>query len=137
MHNPYTTPQAAEDAYYDAIEERDIETMMALWDESEEILCLLPMMPAQRGKVAIRAAWEAILDNGRPLEIEIRHLSWIEQGEIAIHLVEERVKVPDQPETQRVYASNIYRKGALGWRMLMHQNSPIAPPPGLRMPEMG
>ena len=111
--------------------------MMGIWDESDEVLCLLPMMPAQRGKAAIWAAWEAILDSDRPLEIEILHLSWIELGEIVIHLVEERVKVPEQPEPQRIYASNIYRKGPEGWHILMHQNSPTPPPAGLRMPEMG
>jgi ketosteroid isomerase-like protein len=137
MKQPYTTPQEAEDAYYDAIEAQDIETMMEVWDGSEEIICLLPMMPAQQGRQAVRAGWEAILQSDRPLEIEIHHLSWIERGEIAIHLVEERVKAAGQPEAQRVYASNTYCRGPEGWHLLMHQNAPTPPPPGLRMPEIG
>jgi uncharacterized protein (TIGR02246 family) len=133
----FDSPQDAEDAYYDAIDEQDIEILMTVWEESEEVLCLLPMMPAQRGRDAIRQCWQPFLQGEMQLDIEIQHLSWIEHGDIAIHLVEERVKVPGQAEPQPVYASNVFRKGAEGWRLLMHQNSPTPPPPGLQMPEMG
>ena len=137
MNPGFDTPQAAEDAYYDAIDEQDIEALMTVWEESEEVLCLLPMMPPHRGKAAIRTAWSHLLQPGAPLDIEVIHLSWIETGDIAIHLLEERVRVEQQPEAQRVYASNIYRRGAHGWRMLMHQNSPTPPPPGFQMPQVG
>ncbi len=136
MTPSFTTPQSAEDAYYDAIDEQDIEALMAVWEESDQVLCLLPMMPARRGKAAIREVWSNLLQPETPLDIEVIHLSWIETAEIAVHLVEERVKVPQRPETQKIYASNIYRKDDTGWRLLMHQNSPTPPPPGLQMPEM-
>ena len=137
MSTRFATPQDAEDAYYDAIDEGDLQTMMAVWDESDDVLCLLPMMPAQQGRQAIRTAWENILLAGAPPEIQINHLSWIESGDFALHLVEERFSVPEESEPQRIYATNIYRKHSGGWRLLMHQNSPTPPPPGLRMPEMG
>jgi ketosteroid isomerase-like protein len=133
----YATPQAAEDAYYDAIDDQDIDALMAVWEESDEVLCLLPMMPAQRGKSAIRQVWSNLLQPGTALDIEVIHLSWIETTEMAIHLLEERVRVPQQTEAQPVYASNIYRKNGQGWHLLMHQNSPTPPPPGLQMPEVG
>jgi uncharacterized protein (TIGR02246 family) len=137
MSTNYPSPQDAEDAYYDAIDDRDLEAMMSVWEESDEILCLLPMLPAQRGRDAIRQCWQPFLQGEMQLDIEIQHLSWIEHGDIAIHLIEERVKVPGQADSQSVYASNVFRKGAEGWRLLMHQNSPTPPPAGLQMPEMG
>ena len=137
MEPPFTTPQAAEDAYYDAIDEQNIEDLMRVWEESDEVLCLLPMAPAQRGKGAIRKAWSRLLDPNTPLEIEVIHLSWIETEEIAIHLLEERVAAPSQPAPQPLYACNIYRRGADGWRLLMHQNSPTPPAPGLQVPRKG
>ncbi|MCU7922943.1 MAG: nuclear transport factor 2 family protein [Candidatus Thiodiazotropha sp. (ex Dulcina madagascariensis)] len=133
MPNSHATPQEAEDAYYDAIEERDLEAMLSVWEESEEILCLLPMMPAQRGMAGVRSVWEPLFQGDIALEIEIRHLHWIETADLAIHLVEEKVSTSAQPAAP-VYASNIYRKGAQGWRLLMHQNSPTPPPPGLHVP---
>ncbi len=137
MNPTYATPQAAEDAYYDAIDDHDIDALMAVWEESDEVLCLLPMMPAQRGKSAIRQVWSNLLQPGTDLDIEVIHLNWIETAEMAIHLLEERVRVPQQNEAQPVYASNIYRKNGQGWYLLMHQNSPTPPPPGLQMPEVG
>jgi uncharacterized protein (TIGR02246 family) len=137
MSTNYPSPQDAEDAYYDAIDDRDLEAMMSVWEESDETLCLLPMLPAQRGRDAIRQCWQPFLQGEMQLDIEIQHLSWIEHGDIAIHLIEERVKVPGQADSQSVYASNVFRKGGEGWRLLMHQNSPTPPPAGLQMPEMG
>jgi hypothetical protein len=64
-------------------------------------------------------------------------LAWIETQQLAIHLVEEHVRVAGQADKQTVYASNIYRQGSTGWRILMHQNSPTPPPPGLQMPPQG
>lgn len=136
MTKNFPTPQDAEDAYYDAIEEQDLEAMMQVWENSDEILCLLPMQPAQRGQASIRRTWEPLLGGEIQLDIEIKHLTWIETENLAIHLIEELVQVPGQGDKQAVYASNIYRKGTNGWHILMHQNSPTPPPPGLQMPEM-
>lgn len=136
MSNHFATPQDAEDAYYDAIDDKDLEAMMAVWEDSDEILCLLPMMPAQRGMASIRRAWEPLLGGDLQLDMNIKHLTWVEAGDLAIHLIEEHVKAPGQPQTQPVYATNIYRKGTDGWRILLHQNSPT-PPPDLQMPDIG
>ena len=136
MRQHFALPQDAEDAYYDAIDENDLEAMMSVWEDSAETLCLLPMMPAQRGSAAIRQAWEPLLGSEFKLDMEIQHLCWIEHGDIAIHLVEEHVRSPGQPGKHTVYATNVYRKADNGWRILMHQNSPTPPPPGLQMPDM-
>ncbi|MEW8460227.1 MAG: nuclear transport factor 2 family protein, partial [Candidatus Thiodiazotropha endolucinida] len=98
MSNPYTTPQDAEDAYYDAIEEKDLQAFMQVWEESEEVLCLLPMITAQRGKDAIRKVWEPLMQSDVDLDIQTKHLAWIETPEPAIHLIEELVKSPAQDE---------------------------------------
>ncbi|MCU7848530.1 MAG: nuclear transport factor 2 family protein [Candidatus Thiodiazotropha sp. (ex Lucinoma kastoroae)] len=135
MPNNHATPQDAEDAYYDAIEEKDLEALMSVWERSEDILCLLPMMPAQRGADGIRTLWEPLFKGDITLEIEIRHLHWIETDKLAIHLVEEKVRSSGQPPTP-VYATNVYRKSDPGWQLLMHQNSPTPPPPSLHVPGM-
>jgi uncharacterized protein (TIGR02246 family) len=137
MSTTFTTPQDAEDAFYDAIDEKDLEALMAVWEESGETICLLPMMAAQQGKEAIKRLWEPLMQTDIGLDIQTRHLTWIETTDLAIHLIEELVKAPGQTEAQPVYATNIYRRGDQGWRLLMHQNSPTPPPPGLHMPNTG
>lgn len=124
----FADPQAAEDAYYDAFDDFDIEGMMKVWADSDETVCLLPMFPALKGRAAIRKAFEPLLDSKGEFEIQVKHLHWIEQDNLAIHLVEEAIKSPNVPN-QSVYANNIYQKGPNGWRMIMHQNSPVPVPP--------
>jgi len=133
----FATPQDAEDAYYDAIDEKDLEAMMSVWADSDDILCLLPMMPAQRGTASIRKIWEPLMEGAIQLDMQIRHLAWLEAGDLAIHLVEEHVQAPGMESFQIVYATNTYHKGSDGWRILMHQNSPTPPQPepGLQLPD--
>ena len=125
----YPDPQSAEDAYYDAFDEHDLTKMMSVWADSDETVCLLPMYPAIKGREAIEKAFQPILRQDSNFEVEIRHMHWIESGDMAIHLVQERIKVTGQPD-QFVYATNIFQKNATGnWHLTMHQNSPVPAPP--------
>lgn len=125
MH--YATPQDAEDAYYDAIEAGDAAAMMAVWEASEEIFCLLPMTPPTSG-AAVARLWQSILRPGAGFAIEVRHLRWIESGDLAIHLIEERTaSQPDGQTPPAIHATNLFRRGPDGWRLLLHQNSPLPP----------
>ena len=132
MSSGFETPTDAEDAYYDAIEEANLEKMMSVWEDSPESACLLPMRPLQQGTGAIRELWQPMLDPKMRLNITVNHLQWIEQGNIAIHLLEELVTLAETAERQPpIYAINIYRRGDDGWHLLTHVNSPAPPPPGM------
>jgi hypothetical protein len=45
MPERYASPQDAEDAFYDAIDERNAARLRGVWDDSADIACLLPMQP--------------------------------------------------------------------------------------------
>ena len=134
MITRFDTPADAEDAYYDAIDESDLEKMMSVWAEAPDTACLLPMLPLQQGRQAIRAMWRSMMEQSKGLEITVNHLQWIELGDVSIHLLEE-VVTPAGAETQPpIYATNVYRRHDDGWHLLLHLNSP-APPPG-RLPPL-
>ncbi|NEX21725.1 nuclear transport factor 2 family protein [Thiorhodococcus mannitoliphagus] len=125
----FETPQDVEDAYYDALEGGDVEAMARIWESSQDVVCLLPMTPMARGP-QVQRLWQAIFEQGGKFDLQVRHLAWIEGDEVAIHLVEERS--PNQGPGQApppIYATNVFRRGPEGWRLLMHQNSPTPPPP--------
>jgi len=132
---PFETPQDAEDAFYDALEGADPAAMDGIWEPSDAIGCLLPMAPMVQGR-AVLDLLRSLLEQNGPVDVEVRHLSWIEAGDMAIHLIEERLPaVPGQPgPAPLLYAANAFRKGADGWRMVLHQNSPAPPPPGSQPP---
>lgn len=133
----FDTPQAAEDAYYDALDDGNLEALMSVWADLPEACCLLPMQPLRQGLAAIREAYAPLLSNGRTLEISVTHLSWIESGDMAAHLIEERTPAPPGQPAMGVYATNLYRRDADGWRLVAHQNAPMPPPPGMRLPPQG
>ena len=130
MH--YETPQDAEDAYYDALEAGDAVAMDEVWEASDKIACLLPMTPLTTGP-EVRRLWRAIFEQGARFEIEVRHHVWIENGDLAIHLIEERTGARHDGGSPppAIYGTNVFRLGPDGWRLLLHQNSPAPlPPPG-------
>lgn len=133
----FQSPQDAEDAFYDALESGDAEAMMRVWDASDDIACLLPMTPLIRGAEVLEM-WRSLFTQGAAFDIQVRHLAWIEGEDLALHLIEERITVPQEPASERrnqpappVYASNLFRRGVDGWRLVVHQNSPVPPPPGV------
>jgi uncharacterized protein (TIGR02246 family) len=135
MSAEHPTPQDAEDAFYDAIDERDADALQAVWEDSADIACLLPMQPMVHG-AEVHQAFRPLFEGEVKLEIQVRHIRWIEAGDLAIHMLEERVNVSGQPPQAPIYAVNTYRRGDSGWRLLMHQNSPTPPPPGAMAPGM-
>jgi hypothetical protein len=133
----FATPQEAEDAFYDALDEGDLEGLMSVWERSEAIACLLPMQPLARGLGDVSRIWGKVLADGRKLEISIMHLSWTEMETVALHLVEEQLPPPPGHAAVPLYGLNVYRKGDDGgWRLLLHYNAPTPPPPGV-VPPMG
>ena len=136
MAEEFATPQDAEDAFYDAIDDRDRDRLRAVWEDSADIACLLPMQPMLHGS-DVHKAWAPLTEGDVRLEIQVRHIRWLEAGDLTTHYVEERVSFPGQPAQPPVYATNVYRRGETGWRMILHQNSPTPPPPGAMPPGMG
>jgi len=132
----FETAQEAEDAFYDALEERDQTKMMAVWDDSPDIALLLPMQALVTGG-KVRDLLRDLLRSAMELELQIKHIQWVEIGELAIHYVEEQPEGPPGSAVPPLYAVNIYRRrGESGWTMILHQNAPAPPPPGAMPPGM-
>ena len=139
MSEPFNTAQDAEDTFYDAFEEGDLDKMMAAWANSEEITCIQPLSEQVQGQRAVRQSWEKVFATGAKVEIEIHHKQWIETSEMAIHIVHEqlvfngdRSRLPPP-----LIATNVYIKNDLGWHMVLHHASPPPPPMPLNQRSMG
>jgi ketosteroid isomerase-like protein len=129
MTQIYNTPQEAEDAFYDALDEGDLKQMLSVWAESDDISCLLPMYPMIQGRQGVAEVFTHLFSQGRGVSLSIAHLGWIETDDIAIHQVEETVLAPpSNTPPPPFYGTNIYRKDKTGWRLIVHQNAPTPPP---------
>lgn len=124
----FPTPQDAEAAFYDAIERADLETVMAVWAEDEEIVCIHPSGPRLIGYAAIREAWRRIFEGGPRLKVRLSDATTVQTPFTVAHTVIQHVSVRDD-ESKRapVIATNVFVRGTLGWRMVLHHASPAPP----------
>jgi ketosteroid isomerase-like protein len=114
-----------EAAFYDALQNGDIDKLMACWADEDEIVCIHPGGPRIVGAVAIRATFESMFSNGsiRAWPERVRRT----QGAgSAVHNVLERVEVlgTEGPTMAWVIATNVYHKTTQGWKLVAHHASP-------------
>ncbi|MDP2811663.1 MAG: nuclear transport factor 2 family protein [Rhodocyclaceae bacterium] len=124
----FATPQDAEAAFYDALERADLEAMMSVWAEDEEIVCIHPGGPRLTGYVAVREAWRRVFEGGRRLQVHVSNRAHIQSPFTAVYSVLEQVTVVEGGVARApVIATNVYVRGPLGWRMIVHHASPAPP----------
>lgn len=130
----YPTPADAEAAFYDAIERGDLDALMQVWAEDEEIVCVHPGGPRLTGYAAIRDTWRRILDGGVRFRIRLSGQTAMQTPFSAVHTVIEHISVrADESQRAPVVATNVYVRGTLGWRLVLHHASP-APPEAIAEP---
>lgn len=122
----YTTPEAAEYAFYSAIEGINLEAMMAVWEVSDVIVCIHPMGPRLQGVRQVRESWRHIFSSNVQLRFRIAGVHRLYQDNLAFHIVYEHITVigaKEQP-AQPIIATNIYRRQQQGWHLVVHHASP-------------
>lgn len=121
----FTSPQEVEDAFYDAFSRADLEAMMAVWSEDEEVICIHPAGPRVVGLAAVRDAWRQVFAGDSRLHINITSKVVSAGTMMAIHCVLEHIHVDGDNELHApIVATNVFMRGALGWRMVAHHASP-------------
>ncbi len=124
MKSLHATPEDAEQAFYEALEQADLEKLMDVWAEDEEIVCIHPHSPRLVGHAPVRAAWRTMLANG-PIRARPAYVQVIRGAMVSVHNVVEQVIVKDGTTTAvvNVFATNVYLKGPQGWRLVLHHAS--------------
>jgi ketosteroid isomerase-like protein len=117
--------EETEAAFYQALQDGDIEKLMACWADEDDIICVHPGGPRLIGMRAIRLAFDTLFSNGT-VRAWPQGVRKIEMLACSVHNVRERVEIltPDGPRHAYVVATNVYQKTAQGWRMVAHHASP-------------
>jgi uncharacterized protein (TIGR02246 family) len=124
------SPDDVEAQFYEALQQGDLDRLMAVWSDDDEIACVHPGGPRLSGPAAIRASFEAIFANGAiPLQPQPGARRLQSLG-CAVHHVVERITLAGEqgPRSAWVLATNVYVKTAQGWRMVAHHASPGGDP---------
>ena len=124
----FASPQDVEAAFYEALERCDIEAMMAVWAEDEEVVYVHPGGPRLVGYTMIREAWQRVFANGRKLRVRLSQQTAVTTPfSMVSTLLEHIANQGDENLSAPVAATNVYVRGALGWRMVAHHASPVPP----------
>jgi uncharacterized protein (TIGR02246 family) len=125
MKGPPSSPDDIEAQFYEALQQADIEKLMAVWSDDEEVACVHPGGPRMVGTGAIRAAFEAIFASGA-IDVQPDKVRRLQTLSSAVHHVLERVQVmsDEGPQTAFAIVTNVYVKTPQGWRMVLHHASP-------------
>ena len=121
----FSTPQDVEAAFYEAFEKSDLDSLMAVWADDEEIVCVHPGGPRLTGTEQIRESWRQIFAGGQTLKFRLRELHALNGMTLVVHSVYEQITVGGEARMRDpVIATNVYLRTQNGWRMVVHHASP-------------
>lgn len=129
----YLTSEAAEAAFYAAFEARDLGIMMAVWSESESIVCIHPLAAPLNGRGPVAAGWKGIFEAAGQFQIQVELAHETRESGLVIRVVREYLVIGQKTEPRPpILATNVYQKEADGWHLMLHHASPLqvgVPPP--------
>ena len=132
----FPTPDDAETAFYDAFERADVAAMMAVWAESDDVVCVHPQGPRLVGFDAVRESWVQIFAAGAQLRVRTTEQRTFDGQTLAVHNVVELVTpIGAQSPVTSVFATNVYVLTEAGWRMAVHHANVSTEAPAQRREE--
>ncbi len=115
----------ANEAFYQAFRDRDIDAMDAVWSRRAPVSCVHPGWGPIRGRAEVMESWRNILSNPESPVVESRAASVSVYGDAALVTCFERI------DDTYLIASNMFAREGDGWRLVHHQAGPTTatPPP--------
>ena len=124
----FASPQDVETAFYEALAAGDLDAMMQVWSEDEDIVCIHPGWPRLSGYAEVRESWRRIFANDARMTLHIsQQQQCVTPFAVISHVLERFGQEGEENLSAPVAATNIYTRGALGWRMVAHHASPVPP----------
>lgn len=122
----FSTPEAAEAAFYTAFEARSLDAMMAVWAVDERIACIHPLTAPLNGRAAVAAGWRSMFEAAGQFRVQAELAHEIRGASQVIRIVREYLTIGQEVEARPpILATNVFNKQADGWRMVLHHASPL------------
>jgi len=122
----FPTPEAAEAAFYAAFEARSLDAMMAVWASGDGIACIHPLAAPLNGRAAVAAGWRSMFEAAGQFRVQIETVHEMREADQVIRIVREYLVIGQETGPRPpILATNVFRKEAGGWRMVLHHASPL------------
>ena len=123
----YDSSEDAEEAFYTAFSNGNLDAMMRVWATTSEIICIHPGGPRLIGIDDIRRSWDLIFRDSLQRAFTLRGRLIVGTGDQRVHVLEENIRVPGTTfAAPPVLATNVYQRHRHGWSMVLHHAS-VAP----------
>jgi ketosteroid isomerase-like protein len=121
---------AANQDFYRAFEQQDLDAMATIWSKGTDCLCIHPGRPALRGWEQIRMAWEQIFQNTEMFRISTSIITAQVSGNLGYIVLVEQISqvIQGREVTIQSMGTNIFENMAGNWYLVHHHGSPIMPP---------
>ncbi len=113
----------ANEAFYRAFTDRDIELMDQVWARDFPVACIHPGWPVLEGRQSVMDSWAGILQSANSPRIECREAEAYLRGEMAFVICYEEIG------GQYLIATNIFVRENGPWRLVHHQAGPTSGEP--------
>lgn len=128
----------ANQAFYDAFEQRDLDAMSNVWERSDRALCTHPGWATLRGWGPIAGSFFALFQNRDPIQFILTNLKLAVQGDVGWVSVDENILGEQVGST--VAAMNLFVLSDAGedqgWKMVCHHGSVVIPASTSSTPEV-
>ena len=121
----------ANESFYSAFESLNVQQMESVWAKDADIQCGHPGWRILRGWKPVMESWQRIFENTPQIRFMLTDLSIEVRGELAWVTLYENLNssLEGQNVAAMILTTNIFRKGADGWRMIHHHGSSVAQAP--------
>jgi ketosteroid isomerase-like protein len=120
----------ANEGFYRAFESLDIKKMESVWATDGDIQCGHPGWRILRGWKPVMESWREIFENTPQIRFLLTDLTVEVRGDFAWVTLYENLNssLEGQNVAATILTTNIFRRGADGWRMIHHHGSSVAQP---------
>jgi len=115
----------ANQGFYEAFEQLDIEAMSAVWLHTDRARCIHPGWRTLRGWPAIKESWVAIFSNTEEIKFTLSEVSVNLADRMAwVSCVENIIDAGNAiPVVSAIEATNIFEQVGSEWRLVQHHAS--------------
>lgn len=124
MSAGFTSPEAAEQAFYAAFARLDAAAMADVWAADQPVCCIHPGGALLQGRATVLQSWAEIFAGAQPPRLEWERLSAVSGSGLAVHVTAEHIETgAPAARSAHVVATNVFRRGPAGWTLIEHHAS--------------
>ncbi len=114
-----TAALAANEAFYDAFNQKDAALMDAVWAATPDVTCIHPGWNLLQGREAVLESWRNILSNPGQPRVVTGGATVSVHGPLAVVICRELVA------GSPLVATNVFLLEEESWKLLHHQSGPV------------